>query len=121
MAQGGAGTNRATPEEGFDDDRFGKQGETLPETEVRLSLRRHAFGFGSAVVANRFSGESDDDQRYREIVDKLFSIVVFENDLKDGNWSPDFPEGRRARRNAESRKKPSPGSRSGTFRFADIT
>ncbi len=77
------------------------EGQPLVETEVKLSLKRHAFGFGSAVVAKRFSSESDDDRRYREIVEKLFSIVVFENDLKDGNWAPDFDEGRKARRNAE--------------------
>jgi GH35 family endo-1,4-beta-xylanase len=76
-------------------------GQPLAETEVKLSLKRHAFGFGSAVVAKRFSSESEDDRRYREVVEKLFSIVVFENDLKDGNWGPDFDEGRKAKRNEE--------------------
>jgi GH35 family endo-1,4-beta-xylanase len=78
-----------------------EDGQPLAKTEVKLALKRHAFGFGSAVVAKRFSGESEDDRRYRDIVDKLFSVVVFENDLKDGNWAPDFDEGRKARRNAE--------------------
>lgn len=82
----------------------GKDGQPLADKEVRLTLKRHAFGFGSAVVAKRFSGESDDDRRYRDIVDRLFSIVVFENDLKDGNWSPDFGEERKARRNEELEK-----------------
>jgi hypothetical protein len=44
----------------------GEDGQPLAETEVKLSLRRHAFGFGSAVVAKRFSGESEDDRRYRK-------------------------------------------------------
>jgi GH35 family endo-1,4-beta-xylanase len=79
----------------------GDDGQPLAKTEVKLSLKRHAFGFGSAVVAKRFSSESEDDRRYREIVEKLFSVVVFENDLKDGNWAPDFNEGRKAKRNAE--------------------
>lgn len=79
----------------------GSDGKPLPDKTVSLSLRRHAFGFGSAVVAARFSGGSEDDRRYREIVDRLFSIVVFENDLKDGNWSPDFSDERRAARNEE--------------------
>lgn len=78
-----------------------ENGQPIPGAEVKLSLRRHAFGFGSAVVAKRFSGESEDDRRYREIIDKLFSIVVFENDLKDGNWAPDFKDDRKAKRNAE--------------------
>lgn len=76
-------------------------GAPLANTEVSLSLRRHEFGFGSAVVAKRFSGESEDDRRYREIVDRLFSIVVFENDLKDGQWSPDFDAARKESRNRE--------------------
>lgn len=79
----------------------GDDGRPAANTEVKLTLQRHAFEFGSAVVAKRFSGESEDDKRYREIIDRLFSIVVFENDLKDGNWSPDLDEKRKAQRNAE--------------------
>lgn len=78
----------------------GSDGLPLPSTEVKLRLRRHEFGFGSAVVAKRFSSESEDDRRYREIVDRLFSIVVFENDLKDGDWSPEKDEKSKAQRNA---------------------
>ncbi len=80
---------------------MGDDGKPVANTEVKLTLHRHAFEFGSAVVAKRFSSESEDDKRYREIIDRLFSIVVFENDLKDGNWSPDFDEKRKAQRNAE--------------------
>jgi GH35 family endo-1,4-beta-xylanase len=79
-------------------------GKPLAATEVTLSLRRHQFGFGSAVVAKRFSGDSEDDRRYRDLVDRLFSIIVFENDLKDGNWSPDFNAQRKATRNTELEK-----------------
>ncbi|MBN8422677.1 MAG: endo-1,4-beta-xylanase [Verrucomicrobia bacterium] len=79
----------------------GDDGQPAANTEVKLTLHRHAFEFGSAVVAKRFSSETEDDRRYREIIDRLFSIVVFENDLKDGNWSPDLDEKRKAQRNAE--------------------
>jgi len=79
----------------------GTDGAPLAGKAVSLNLRRHEFGFGSAVVAARLSGGSEDDRRYREIIDRLFSIVVFENDLKDGNWSPDFPDERRNARNEE--------------------
>lgn len=79
----------------------GKEGNPLVNIDVHIKLRRHAFGFGSAVVAKRFSGSSVDDQKYRELVDRLFSIVVFENDLKDGQWAPDLPADRRQQRNAE--------------------
>jgi endo-1,4-beta-xylanase len=76
-------------------------GKPLADTEVKLTLRRHEFGFGSAIAAKRMFGESEDDKRYRDIIERLFSIIVFENDLKDGNWSPDFDEQRRSQRNAE--------------------
>ena len=79
----------------------GVDGAPLANKEVQLTLKRHHFGFGSAVVAKRFSGDSADDQRYREIIDRLFSIIVFENDLKDGQWPPDALENRKSQRNAE--------------------
>ena len=77
------------------------EGKPLANAEVRVTLRRHEFGFGSAINAKRLSSDSADDQRYREIIDRLFSIVVFENDLKDGQWSPEFNAKRRSERNAE--------------------
>jgi endo-1,4-beta-xylanase len=77
-------------------------GKPLADTEVKLSLRRHEFGFGSAVVAKRFcpARARMTDATARSSI-RLFSIVVFENDLKDGNWSPDFDEAAKAKRNAE--------------------
>lgn len=77
-----------------------EKGAPLADAEVKLTLRRHSFGFGSAVVARRFGGDGEDDRRYRAIVDRLFSIVVFENDLKDGGWNPGLDTERRAERNA---------------------
>lgn len=61
-------------------------GKPLAETEVTLALRRHQFGFGSAVTAGLLTAESEDAKRYREIVDRLFSQIVFENDFKDFGW-----------------------------------
>lgn len=78
-----------------------EDGKPLAAQEVKLTLRRHEFGFGSAVTAKHLMGDSEDDKRYRQIVDRLFSIVVFENDLKDGDWAPGIDEERRTRRNAE--------------------
>lgn len=79
----------------------GADGLPISNTEVKLSLRRHAFGFGSAVIAKRLVGKSEEDRHYQEIVDRLFSVVVFENDLKDGNWGPDFTPQRQSSRNEE--------------------
>lgn len=64
----------------------GADGKPLADTEVTLTLRRHEFGFGSAVTADWLTVESEDGKRYREIVDRLFSRIVFENDLKDFGW-----------------------------------
>ena len=61
-------------------------GKPLADTEVTLTLRRHEFGFGSAVTAEWLTAESEDGKRYREVVDRLFSRIVFENDLKDFGW-----------------------------------
>lgn len=74
----------------------GADGEPLADTEVTLTLRRHEFGFGSAVTADWLTAESEDGKRYREIVDRLFSRVVFENDLKDFGWQ-DGAEGKEAK------------------------
>ena len=64
----------------------GPDGKPLADTEVTLTLRRHEFGFGSAVTAGLLTAESEDAKRYREIVDRLFSQIVFENDFKDFGW-----------------------------------
>lgn len=64
----------------------GADGKPLADAEVTLTLRRHEFGFGSAVTAAWLTADSEDGRRYREIVDRLFSQVVFENDLKDFGW-----------------------------------
>ena len=67
----------------------GADGKPLSHTKVTLTLRRHEFGFGSAVTAEHLTAETEDGQHYREIVDRLFSRVVFENDLKDFGWETD--------------------------------
>ena len=64
----------------------GPNGEPLADCEVTLILRRHEFGFGSAVTAGLLTADSSDGRRYREVVDRWFSRVVFENDLKDFGW-----------------------------------
>ncbi len=62
------------------------KGQPIAGAEVKIDMKRHAFGFGSAVTARHLLGESRDADRYREIVEKNFSRVVFENDLKWNNW-----------------------------------
>jgi GH35 family endo-1,4-beta-xylanase len=74
-------------------------GKPVAGAEVTLTLRRHAFGFGSAVPVKWLLDEGEDGRRYREIVDRHFSQIVFENDLKDFDWKPDASPEHRARRN----------------------
>lgn len=61
-------------------------GRPVSGAEVRAVLRRHAFGFGSAVTAKMLCDTSPDGERYRAIVDECFSRVVLENDLKPFAW-----------------------------------
>jgi endo-1,4-beta-xylanase len=68
---------------------MGLEGKPLADTEVNLTLRRHEFGFGSAVTAELLTADTEDARRYREIAERLFSQVVFENDLKDFGWEPE--------------------------------
>lgn len=75
-------------------------GNPLANTRVDLTLRCHEFGFGSAVPASLLVADAEDAKRLREIVDRLFSIVVFENDLKDMWWGDSTPPNTRAARNA---------------------
>lgn len=77
----------------------GADGQPVRNAEVTLTLRRHAFGFGSAVPVKWLLDESADGERYREIVDRYFSMIVFENDLKDFDWKPAASAEHRARRN----------------------
>lgn len=64
----------------------GTDGKPVADAEVTLTLRRHEFGFGSAVTADWLTAESEDGRRYRDVVDRLFSRIVFENDFKDFGW-----------------------------------
>lgn len=61
-------------------------GKPVPDASVHAVLKRHAFGFGSAVTAKWLSDPSPDGDRYRAVVDECFSRVVFENDLKTFPW-----------------------------------
>jgi GH35 family endo-1,4-beta-xylanase len=65
-------------------------GKPISGKNVRLVLRRHEFGFGSAVPAARIVEDSPNGEKFREIVDRLFSRVVFENDLKDFGWAAEL-------------------------------
>ena len=65
----------------------GSLGQPLRNASVSVVMKRHAFGFGSAVVASRImDATSADNARYREWIEKLFNRVVIENELKWPGW-----------------------------------
>lgn len=70
-------------------------GRPLADVPVEVSMTRHRFGFGSAVVAKRLVDAGEDEDRYQAIVAHYFNRVVFENDLKWDPWNrakrPDDP------------------------------
>ena len=64
-------------------------GKPLANTTVTVVLHRHAFGFGTCVTRNMLTIEGSDGDRYRDIVIRTCSRVVFENDLKPGSFPQD--------------------------------
>jgi GH35 family endo-1,4-beta-xylanase len=78
-------------------------GRALSNATVEVTQVRHAYPFGSAVVATRLidapvepvSGTRADwladNQRYRAELKRLFNCAVFENDLKWPQWAGERP------------------------------
>jgi GH35 family endo-1,4-beta-xylanase len=60
--------------------------QPIANAQIHAVLKRHAFGFGSAVTAKWLNDPSEDGKKYRAIVEENFSRVVLENDLKHFAW-----------------------------------
>ncbi len=61
-------------------------GAPVRGAQLRVRLKRHAFGWGTAVAAERLLGTSEDSLRYRRFIPENFNMAVLENDLKWGPW-----------------------------------
>lgn len=61
-------------------------GNPVADADVEICMKRHAFGWGSAVTVDRILQEDEDGKRYRKIIERYFNRVVFENDLKFWAW-----------------------------------
>lgn len=75
-------------------------GHPVPGARVEVRMRRHAFGFGTAVQAARFGGpeaDTPDNVRYRDTIERYFNKIVFENDLKWPQWAEDSAVGHERR------------------------
>lgn len=65
-------------------------GKPVSGAKVHVAMKRHLFGFGSAVDVQLLSGldqkvPSTDQLKYRNTVDELFSRIVPENGLRPNN------------------------------------
>lgn len=61
-------------------------GRPIADAEVSILLKRHTFGFGTAVKGRYLGGSDAASEKYREMVDANFSCIVLENDLKPFGW-----------------------------------
>ncbi len=61
-------------------------GQPVRDAKVSVELKRHAFAFGTVVQARHMMGDDEQSRKYREIVDRNFSAIVLENDLKTHAW-----------------------------------
>jgi GH35 family endo-1,4-beta-xylanase len=61
-------------------------GRPVRDALVTVTMKRHAFGWGSAVTAQMLTDDTPDARKYRETVRSMYNRVVFENDLKWPQW-----------------------------------
>ncbi len=64
----------------------GKDGNPVTGAKVSIRMKKQAFGFGTAVVAQKLAQAGDENTEYQKQVERLFNRIVFENDLKWGPW-----------------------------------
>jgi GH35 family endo-1,4-beta-xylanase len=62
-------------------------GKPQSQAKVSLLLKRHSFGFGTAVKAKYLMGTDETSAKYRALVEENFSAIVLENDLKPFAWT----------------------------------
>jgi endo-1,4-beta-xylanase len=61
-------------------------GKSVSGAIVAVRMKRHSFGFGSAVAAEALLQPGADGDKYRDFVATNFNRVVMENDLKWPQW-----------------------------------
>ncbi len=66
----------------------GPDGRPVKGAAVKVSMKRHAYGFGSCVNSSYLQdgNETADKKRYRDEIARLFNRVVLENNLKWPQW-----------------------------------
>ena len=61
-------------------------GQAVSGADVHVEMKRHAFGFGTAVPASLINNASANGTMFRQKLLENFNQVVFENDLKWPQW-----------------------------------
>lgn len=61
-------------------------GAPVSGADVRVEMKRHTFGWGTAVTASRINSTSPTNTIYKQKLLENFNHVVFENDLKWQQW-----------------------------------
>ncbi len=61
-------------------------GQNVSGASVKVHLDRHAFAFGTAASVPMITGEGPDNDRYRQMISKLFNVATIENGLKWRTW-----------------------------------
>ena len=62
-------------------------GHVVSGADVEVNMTKHAFRWGTAVVAQRINSNNTDNQIYKQKLLENFNAVVFENDLKWPPWT----------------------------------
>jgi endo-1,4-beta-xylanase len=76
----------------------GEDGKPVAGAKVAVRMKRHSFGFGTAINSEWLvGGDGPDNRRYRETLLKYFNKAVFEDDIKWPKWIETTPEGQRRR------------------------
>ncbi len=69
------------------------RGNAISDADVQIEMTRHAFPFGSALVASRLTGSGEQHDVYRAHAERLFNAATLENDLKWPPWEGDWGAG----------------------------
>lgn len=71
-------------------------GNALSGANVQLQMKRHEFGFGSAVQAVRLRDNNPAYDAYKQKTSELFNLATIENNLKwppwEGEWGNNFTQ-----------------------------
>ncbi|MBC8102215.1 MAG: endo-1,4-beta-xylanase [Cytophagales bacterium] len=59
-----------------------KTGKPIPNAQVTVTQRKHAFLWGTAVADRHLLAQTPDGEKFRATIDRLFNYVVLENALK---------------------------------------